>query len=143
MIKQRSRSADALDLLKDGTMFEEVTAGVGSAEVLDAVMGHESNPTVMSRNTQPTPTAASGSEIVGEVGVTKNSSSGDASGVDVSAIAERHQQEQLDEAWDTLAVLLQEHDPTETCNRLPNTLPREYSRKRKGDEIEKSIGKIC
>jgi hypothetical protein len=107
MIKQRSRSADALDLLKDGTMFEEVTAGVGSAEVLDAVMGHESNPTVMSRNTQPTPTAASGSEIVGEVGVTKNSSSGDASGVDVSAIAERHQQEQLDEAWDTLAVLLQ------------------------------------
>jgi hypothetical protein len=41
------------------------------------------------------------------VGVTKNSSSGDTSALDVSAIAERHQQEQLDEAWDTLAVLLQ------------------------------------
>jgi hypothetical protein len=39
-------------------------------------------------------------------------------------------------------VVAKEHDPTETCNCLPNTLPREYSRKREGYEIEKSIGNL-
>jgi hypothetical protein len=108
MIKQRSRSADALDLLKDETIFEERTAGVESAHALDAVIGHESSATGNNRNNQPTPAAAvSVSGIVVEAGVPKTSS--DSTALDVSAIAERHQQEQLDEAWDALAVLLQKN----------------------------------
>lgn len=107
MIKQRSRSADALDLLKDETIFEEPTAGVGIAHALDAVISHESTATGSNRNIQPTPAAVSVSGIAVEAGVPKTSS--DSTALDVSAIAERHQQEQLDEAWDALAGLLQKN----------------------------------
>jgi hypothetical protein len=97
LMKQRSRSADALDLLKDGPILEE-------AAIVAANTGEATTPAT---TTNTTTTNTANNPPVLDEGITSNNNNNSSSALDVTAIAERHQQEQLEEAWDTLAILLQ------------------------------------
>jgi len=88
LLKQRSRSADALELLKDGSIFDTI--------VEDSIV------------LQPPPPPPSSSLIESPVVTSSTSAAVVSASTAITTIAENQRQhQQLDEAWAVLATLLQ------------------------------------